>query len=50
VLKEWRGTSVKTKAMVTLGIFLLISATVVVGAGNYLKTKEPVQASTIVNQ
>jgi L-rhamnose-H+ transport protein len=50
VLKEWRGTSVKTKAMVTLGIFLLISATVVVGAGNYLKTKEPAQAPTIVNQ
>lgn len=41
VLKEWKGTRVRTKAMVTLGIFLLIGATVVVGAGNYLKTKEP---------
>ena len=47
VLKEWRGTSVKTKALVTLGIVLLIGATVVVGAGNYLKTKEPARTSAI---
>ncbi|MBS1815599.1 MAG: L-rhamnose/proton symporter RhaT [Acidobacteria bacterium] len=46
VLKEWRGTSVRTKAMVTLGIFLLIGATVVVGAGNYLKTKEAPAVTT----
>jgi L-rhamnose-H+ transport protein len=44
VLKEWKGTSFKTKALVTAGIMLLISATIVVGMGNYLKTKEPVAA------
>jgi L-rhamnose-H+ transport protein len=38
VLREWRGTSAKTKALVTLGILLLIGSTVVVGLGNYLKT------------
>jgi L-rhamnose-H+ transport protein len=48
VLKEWRGTSVKTKAMVTAGVFLLIGATVVVGYGNYLKTTEPAQSSVTV--
>jgi len=44
VLKEWKGTSVKTKGLVTAGILLLIGATIVVGMGNYLKTKEPVAA------
>ena len=44
VLKEWKGTSFKTKALVTAGILLLIGATIVVGMGNYLKTKEPVAA------
>jgi L-rhamnose-H+ transport protein len=48
LLKEWRGTSGRTKALVTAGILLLIGATVVVGFGNYLKTTEPVQAT--VNQ
>lgn len=46
VLKEWKGTRPRTKAMVTLGIFLLIGATVVVGAGNYLKTREPADPAT----
>jgi len=44
VLKEWKGTSGKTKGLVTLGILLLIGATLVVGYGNYLKTTEPVHA------
>ena len=44
VLKEWKGTSFKTKGLVTAGILLLIGATIVVGMGNYLKTKEPVAA------
>jgi L-rhamnose-H+ transport protein len=37
-LKEWRGTSRRTKILVASGLFLLISSTVVVGYGNYLKT------------
>jgi L-rhamnose-H+ transport protein len=40
VLREWKGTSARTKALVTLGIFLLVSSTLVVGLGNYLKTAQ----------
>jgi L-rhamnose-H+ transport protein len=40
VLKEWKGTTVRTKVLVTAGVALLIGSTVVVGAGNYLKTLE----------
>ncbi len=45
VLKEWKGTGTRTKLLVTAGVLLLIGSTVVVGAGNYLKTLEtaPVQ-------
>jgi L-rhamnose-H+ transport protein len=39
VLHEWRGTSVRTKIMGTLGFFLLVSSTAVVGYGTYLKGK-----------
>jgi L-rhamnose-H+ transport protein len=47
VLREWKGTSVRTKLLVTAGVLLLIGSTIVVGAGNYLKTLEtvPVQAA-----
>jgi L-rhamnose-H+ transport protein len=44
VLKEWKGTSVRTKLLVTAGVLLLIGSTVVVGAGNYLKTLETARA------
>ena len=40
VLHEWKGTSRRTKALVTLGLALLIGSTVVVGYGNYLKVQE----------
>lgn len=40
VLKEWKGTTARTKALVTAGVALLIGSTIVVGAGNYLKTLE----------
>jgi L-rhamnose-H+ transport protein len=40
VLKEWKGTSIRTRLIVTAGVLLLLGSTVVVGAGNYLKTKE----------
>jgi L-rhamnose-H+ transport protein len=38
-LREWRGTSKRTKALVGLGLLLLVSSTVVVGYGNYLKVR-----------
>ena len=39
-LKEWRGTSRRTKILVATGLFLLVSSTVVVGYGNYRKARE----------
>ncbi len=36
-LKEWRGTSRRTKSLVAAGLFLLVGSTVIVGYGNYLK-------------
>lgn len=36
-LKEWRGTSGKTRLLVTLGLSLLIASTLVIGYGNYLQ-------------
>ena len=37
VLKEWKGVSGKTKAMITLGIATIIIAVLLVGYGNSLK-------------
>lgn len=37
VLHEWRGTSIRTKAMGVAGLALLVASTLVVGYGNYLK-------------
>jgi L-rhamnose-H+ transport protein len=46
-LKEWRGTSRRTKLLVALGLFLLVGSTVVVGYGNYLKaTQTPTTITT----
>ncbi len=39
-LKEWRGTSRRTKVLVATGLLLLVGSTVVVGYGNYLKANE----------
>jgi len=39
-LKEWRGTSVRTRSLVAAGLFFLIFSTVVVGYGNYMKGEE----------
>jgi L-rhamnose-H+ transport protein len=47
-LKEWRGTSMRTKTLVTCGLALLIASTVVVGYGNYLQAQKP--AATVINQ
>jgi L-rhamnose-H+ transport protein len=36
VLKEWHGTSTRTKLLVTAGLALLIGSTMIVGYGNYV--------------
>jgi L-rhamnose-H+ transport protein len=38
-LKEWRGTSKRTRTLVASGLILLIGSTVVIGFGNYLASK-----------
>jgi L-rhamnose-H+ transport protein len=35
-LKEWHGTSMRTKLLVTCGLALLVGSTVIVGYGNYI--------------
>ncbi|MEO8737986.1 MAG: L-rhamnose/proton symporter RhaT [Edaphobacter sp.] len=45
-LKEWKGTSRRTKWLVAAGLFLLVGSTVVVGYGNYLKANQiPIAAA-----
>jgi L-rhamnose-H+ transport protein len=39
-LKEWRGTSFRTRALVGVGLCMLIFSTLVVGYGNYLKSAD----------
>jgi len=41
-LREWHGTSRRTKLLVSIGLFLLIGSTVVVGYGNYLKANQEI--------
>jgi len=36
-LKEWRGTSKRTHALIAVGLAVLILSTIVVGYGNYLR-------------
>ena len=36
-LKEWTGTSMRTKLLVSAGLALLIGSTLIVGYGNYLQ-------------
>lgn len=36
VLREWHGTSLRTKLLVTCGLCLLVGSTIVVGYGNYI--------------
>jgi L-rhamnose-H+ transport protein len=47
VLKEWRGTSRRTRILVATGLILLVSSTLIVGYGNYRKTQET-SAATVV--
>lgn len=39
-LKEWRGTSGRTRRLVSAGLALLILSTLIIGYGNYLKAME----------
>ena len=45
VLREWKGTSARTRILVASGLLLLVGSTVVVGYGSYLKAKEPAAVS-----
>jgi len=45
-LREWKGTSRRTRALVACGLLLLVGSTVVVGYGSYLKANETVAATT----
>ena len=45
-LKEWKGTSIRTKSLVTCGLLLLVSSTIIVGYGNYLKATRPSRPCT----
>ncbi len=40
LLREWRGTSVRTRTLVAAGLLFLLGSTVVVGYGNYIKAQE----------
>ncbi len=44
-LGEWRSSSRRTRVMVWIGIFTLVSSTIVIGAGNYLASRTPSQAA-----
>lgn len=46
VLREWRGTSLRTRLLVTTGLIALVGSTVVVGYGNYLRVKEDAATKT----
>jgi len=37
-LKEWRGTSRRTKTLVTVTLIVLVASTIIVGYGNYMAT------------
>ena len=47
-LKEWKGTSLRTKWLVGLSLFVLVSSTVVVGYGNYVGVEKPAASSSSV--
>ena len=40
ILREWRGTSRRTKLLVSAGLFLLIASTFIIGLGSYIKYKQ----------
>ncbi|NLN92132.1 MAG: L-rhamnose/proton symporter RhaT [Candidatus Hydrogenedens sp.] len=48
-LKEWHGTSKRTKVLVAVGLAILILSTLVVGYGNYLNTLPQYAVEVAVN-
>ena len=46
-LKEWRGAGTRTMRLLALSIAVLVVSTLVVGYGNYLSTRTPVQAHAL---
>jgi L-rhamnose-H+ transport protein len=46
-LKEWRGTSTRTRVLVATGLAMLIASTLIIGYGNYLKTTETSPAPAV---
>jgi L-rhamnose-H+ transport protein len=45
-LKEWNGAGTRTKWMVALSLFVLVTSTIVVGYGNFLGTSRAVAAAS----
>lgn len=41
LLKEWRGTTGKTRGLLALGLAVLLISVAVIGFGNYLDSKQP---------
>ena len=39
VLREWKGTSTRTRVLVACGLLLLVASTVVIGYGSFLKAQ-----------
>jgi L-rhamnose-H+ transport protein len=46
-LKEWRGTSLRARGLVAVGLALLVASTVVVGYGNYIKASQATAQSAM---
>ena len=49
-LKEWKGVGLRTKWLVGLSLFVLVSSTVIVGYGNYLGSRSSVARSSTVER
>lgn len=49
-LGEWITSSRRTRATVWIGITVLVSATMVIGAGNYLASREPSNTTAATSQ
>jgi len=48
VLHEWKGTSRRTRLLVSCGLLLLVGSTVVIGYGSSLKANEPAATSAVI--
>jgi len=40
ILKEWKGSSIKTVRMIVLGLMILVLSTIIIGIGNYIQQFE----------